>query len=62
MGRFRFDFSELNDENWRYNAVMGLENGQIPEFWEPVPGEDVGKALPGAPGTAAMRWKQGYLA
>ena len=53
-GHFRFDFPDLDDENWRCNIVLRAHNGEISARREEIPGEGVGDPPPGVPSTAAM--------
>ena len=53
-GHCRFDFPDLDDENWRCNFVLRAHNGEISARREEIPGEGVGDPPPGVPLTAAM--------
>jgi fumarate reductase (CoM/CoB) subunit A len=53
-GHFRFDFPEIDEENWRCNIVLRAEKRGISARREEVPGEEAGIEPPGAASTAAM--------
>ena len=53
-GHFRFDYSDLDNGNWKYNIILRLEGGRILPRREEVPGEEAAEAPPGAASTAAM--------
>ena len=53
-GHFRFDYPEVDTENWTCNIVLKAENGRIISRREAVPGEEAANPPPGVPETAAM--------
>ncbi len=53
-GHFRFDYPELDSENWTCNIVLKAKNGRIIPRREAVPGEEAANPPPGVPETVAM--------
>jgi succinate dehydrogenase / fumarate reductase flavoprotein subunit len=52
-GHFRFDYPDLDDDNWKYNIILSLEDGRIVPRRVEVQREEA-KPPPGAASTAAM--------
>ncbi len=53
-GHFRFDYPDLDNDNWKYNIILIFEDGRILPRREEVPGEEAAESPPGAASTAAM--------
>ena len=53
-GHFRFDYPDLDSENWTCNIVLRAENGRIVPRQEAVPGEEAANPPSGVPETVAM--------
>ncbi len=53
-GHFRFDYPDLDSENWTCNIVLRAEKGRISAHRVAVPGEEAANPPPGVPETAAM--------